>query len=92
VCAAPLARKAPPAPEAIAGMAGIEPMVMRMAERVDMTLGCSVTRTSMASVAFSSQRGAWAMVVTLPSMVPLLVGIGGLGNDFFDTVNAPESR
>lgn len=62
-CAVPLARKAPPAPAEMAGMAGMEPTVMRTAERADMTLGCSVVRKSSAVQALRSQMGAWPTVV-----------------------------
>lgn len=47
-CAVPLARKAPPAPAVIAGMAGMEPTVMRTAEMAVMALGCSTVRNSSA--------------------------------------------
>ena len=62
-CAVPLARKAPPAPVAMAGSAGIEPMVMSTAEMAVIALGCSVVRKPRACEAFRSHVGAWATSV-----------------------------
>src|SRR5882762_6181845 len=47
-CAAPDARMAPPAPLAMAGIAGMLPTVIRMALKVVITLGCSVVSRSSA--------------------------------------------
>ena len=62
-CAVPLARKAPPAPAAIPGIFGIDPIVMRMAEIVVIVFGCSVVRKDSACVALRSHVGTLAVAV-----------------------------
>ncbi len=63
-CAAPDARMAPPAPALIAGMAGMEPTVIRTALRTLMAFGCSFVRKSRAPTAFRSHTGALVTVET----------------------------
>src|SRR6188768_2308018 len=63
-CAAPDARTTPPAPDAIAGMAGMDPAVMRMALMILIALGCSDVMYSRAVAAFNNHAGASALVVT----------------------------
>ena len=57
-CTTPEARTAPPAPALMAGIAGNEPKVMRIALNTLMAWGCSLVRKSSALVAFRSQAGA----------------------------------
>ena len=59
-----LARKAPPAPAEMAGSAGREPTVIRTAESVVMTFGCSFVRNSREWQALTSQVGTCETVVT----------------------------
>jgi hypothetical protein len=61
-CAVPLARKAPPAPAAMPGRAGIVPIVMSTAEMAVIAFGCSVERKESAWEACTSHVGAWATV------------------------------
>lgn len=63
-CAAPDARTAPPAPALMAGSAGMDPAVIKIALMTLMALGCSLVMYSSAAHAFSNQRGAWVTVVT----------------------------
>lgn len=58
-CTAPEARTAPPAPALMAGIAGNEPKVMRIALNTLMARGCSLVRQSSALMAFRIQAGAW---------------------------------
>ena len=66
-CAAPEAKMAPPAPLAMAGIAGMLPTVMRMALRVVITLGCSVVSRSSALHAFRSQAGTSVVMAKINS-------------------------
>ncbi len=47
----------------MAGIAGMEPMVMSTADMAVMAFGCSVVRNESACEAFTSQTGACATVV-----------------------------
>lgn len=78
-CAAPEANTAPPAPALIAGRAGIEPAVIRIALMMLMALGCSLVMNSSALQAFKSQTGARVIVVTAESAVLDRDGVGGFG-------------
>lgn len=60
---APEARNAPPAPALMAGIEGMDPTVMRMADMADMTFGCSTVRNSSAPHALTSHAGAVATVI-----------------------------
>lgn len=62
-CTAPDARRAPPAPPAMKGRAGMLPTVMRTAAKVDITLGCSVVSRSRAPHASNSQAGTSVIFV-----------------------------
>ena len=62
-CAVPLAKNAPPAPVAMAGIAGIEPTVINTAAMAVIVFGCSVVRKPKACEALRSHVGACAVVV-----------------------------
>lgn len=64
-CAAPEARTAPPAPALMAGIAGNDPTVIRIALMRVMALGCSLVRKSSAVHAFRSQMGAFVTTDTV---------------------------
>lgn len=63
-CAAPDARTAPPAPALIAGSAGMDPAVIKIALITLMALGCSLVIYSSALQAFNNHTGACVTVVT----------------------------
>lgn len=62
--AVPDANTAPPTPAVIAGIAGSDPAMTRIALRTLMALGCSLVIESMALQAFSSQLGALVVAET----------------------------
>lgn len=64
-CAAPEAKTAPPAPAVMAGIAGNDPTVIKIALMRVIALGCSLVRKSSAVHAFKSQMGALATTDTV---------------------------